>query len=558
MSIFLPYNLDVLSSIDSASEFEKILTNKYELLTIITTLKIGDYALPPLIKAAPISDTLLYMHDIKNNLQFNGKITIIFINCYSQNFNQEYYHFFNNLQTYIIHIDDTIKKSNFEKNTIYTNSNFNIKDKNIQNFINNSNNIYIFYKDSITNTDEKITIEDSILIKIFIICSLYMPIHGNIYYKLEKFQSNDEILRLLNIIAKQFEKLIYYDNIVSCYEFGFIQFLNKRKDNKIQKIILNLSSENLIDLNKRKTIGGNITLYIEDVDDSNKLINNKYINVKLPPINKKFLKFMLSIYEQKIKELNKKYDEILFVRKNYKKIMDDIHPYITTLILNGIEFCDKNNIAINEYYLDFKPLNYKSFIEKYFKRINDVNLNNVKISIDSNYSITLPYITERMAKYIKKEMPSVEYIIDGTANIGSTGVVLSLYFKHIYSVELIKTTYDILVHNINEYKIKNITTFNDSIISFMHNIKIKCPKYNSGQYCLFLDPPWTGVFYKTEKTINLFLDNINIIDFIKRLKNIKYICLKVPFNYNFSHLYREFSNITIHKVIGFYFVLIQL
>jgi hypothetical protein len=539
MSIFIPYNLDVLSLIDSASQFEKSLTNKYELLTV-NSLKIGDYKLPNLIKTGAISDTLLYMYDIKNNLQLNGKITIIFINCY----NQDIENLFNNLQVHIIHINN-IKKSKFERNNIYvSDNNFNHKDKNIKNFINNSDNIYIFCTNSITDS-----ITNSILIKILVICSLYMPIHGNIYYKLEKFQSSDEMLRLINLISKQFEKLIYYDNIVS-NQFGFIKFLNFKKDNKIQKILESIG---------KKTVGGNnITLYIENTNGDNTLESNKYFNIKLPPINKKFLTFIKSIYDNKIKILNKKYDEILFVRKNHKKITDDIHPYITTLVSNGIEFCNKNHIKINEYYLNFKPLNYKAFIEKYFKKINNVNLSNVKISIDSNYSITLPYITEKMSKYIKKEMPSVEYIIDGTANIGSTGVVLSLYFKHIYSVELIKTTYDILVHNINEYKIKNMTTFNDSIITFMNNIKSNCPKYNSSQYCLFLDPPWTGVFYKIEKTINLFLDDINIIDFIKRLKNIKYICLKVPFNYNFSHLYREFSNITIHKVSGFYFVLIQL
>ena len=45
-------------------------------------------------------------------------------------------------------------------------------------------------------------------------------------------------------------------------------------------------------------------------------------------------------------------------------------------------------------------------------------------------------------------MPDVEYIIDGNANIGSTAAILSLQFKHIYSVELMKDTYDILDHNI--------------------------------------------------------------------------------------------------------------
>lgn len=157
-------------------------------------------------------------------------------------------------------------------------------------------------------------------------------------------------------------------------------------------------------------------------------------------------------------------------------------------------------------------------------------------------------------------MPSVQYIIDGTANIGSTGIYLSTFFKHVYSVELVKSTFDILVHNIKEYnansekKIK-ITPFHNSIIEFMKKCNNHCPHFNKNSYCLFLDPPWSGVFYKTESVIDLYLGETNIIDFIQSI-NIKYVCLKVPNNYNFAALYTAFYKITIHKLNGFYFVLL--
>jgi hypothetical protein len=92
----------------------------------------------------------------------------------------------------------------------------------------------------------------------------------------------------------------------------------------------------------------------------------------------------------------------------------------------------------------------------------------------------------------------------------------------------------------------------------MGNIKDNCKHYDPLTFCLFLDPPWTGVFYKIEKNIDLYLDQINIIDFIKGIKSIKYICLKVPFNYNFANLYKEFYNIIIYRLSGFYCVLITI
>jgi tRNA/tmRNA/rRNA uracil-C5-methylase (TrmA/RlmC/RlmD family) len=277
----------------------------------------------------------------------------------------------------------------------------------------------------------------------------------------------------------------------------------------------------------------------------------------------KFIKFMYTMYENKIKVLNKKLKEIEYIRKNYDKVMDNIDPYITTLINNGIEYCNKHNIKYNKFYDDFKLLNHKKFVNQYFKKINDVNLNNVKISLDANYSITLPIAVEKIANVIRREMPSVQYIIDGNANIGSTGIYLSTFFRHVYSVEVVKSTFDILVHNIKEYHFeKKITPFHDSIINFMKNCNKNCHKFNIDNYCLFLDPPWSGVFYKTETVIDLFFSNgsdgdLNIIDFIKSLKlTIKYVCIKVPNNYNFSALYSAFYKITIHRLNGFYFVLL--
>jgi len=291
-----------------------------------------------------------------------------------------------------------------------------------------------------------------------------------------------------------------------------------------------------------------------------------------------FIKFMYKIYDNKIEELNKRLKEIEYIRKNYDRVMSNIDPYVTTLINNGIEYCNKHNLKYNKIYDNFELLNHKKFVNKYFKKINNVNLNNVKISLDANYSITLPIAIEKIAKLLKKEMPSVKYIIDGNANIGSTGIYLSTFFKHVYSVEVVKSTFDILVHNIKEYNFeKKITPFHDSIIDFMKNCHHHCHNFNIDNYCLFLDPPWSGVFYKTETVIDLFFNNsdeklsnyivtndktdssLNIIDFIKSIKSIiKYVCIKVPNNYNFAALYTTFYKITIYRLNGFYFVLLTI
>ena len=64
-------------------------------------------------------------------------------------------------------------------------------------------------------------------------------------------------------------------------------------------------------------------------------------------------------------------------------------------------------------------------------------------------------------------------------------------------------------------------------------------KGDKNKYCLFLDPPWSGVYYKTENELDLFLGNMNILDIIKMI-DTKYICIKAPSNYNFKSFYKYF------------------
>jgi len=592
-----------LNNIARASLFEKIITNKYELITrkylILTKGKIQDYILPPLIKYGESNNNkILYMLDIK--IKLLKKTTLIFINCINDNI-------INFIKcTNVIHIDSNIEIFYEKDNIFHINPNdVHYKNKKLIELLLDCDDIIIF--NNSTNELKTLTLS----IHVFSLCILNIKFDGNIYYEFMFFK-NDESLNFFYYISKYFEKVIYHKNILEYDKFGFIQFKNFNNNTNSPTI------EQLYSILHKYNIegGGNPTpgpfglgpqgfekrlypnnpfkkrLYPKNsggdmpeepaasdpaasdpaASDPNEniciyIVNNTVVNepppsyfpkLDLPQINEAFLKFILNIYKMHTTRLETIYNRILYVRQHYKKISREIDPFITTLVNNGISFCKKNKLEITRHYIDFKPLNYKSFINIYFKKINKVNLDKIKLSLDSNYSITSIFAAEKLIKYIKKTMPDVEYIIDGNANIGSTAAILSLQFTHIYSVELIKDTYDILDHNIREYKLPNVSTFNDSIITFMGNIKDNCKHYDPLTFCLFLDPPWTGVFYKIEKNIDLYLDHINIIDFIKGIKSIKYICLKVPFNYNFADLYKEFYNIIIYRLSGFYCVLITI
>ena len=205
-------------------------------------------------------------------------------------------------------------------------------------------------------------------------------------------------------------------------------------------------------------------------------------------------------------------------------------------------------------YNDFKPLNYKKVITKYFLKKN-INYNKLMLSIDSIYSITKPELSINICKKIQKNMPNIEYIIDGTSNVGTTAIVFSYYFKYIYAIEINDNTYKCLKNNINVYNINNIKAILDDITIFMKNKLKEINGYDINKYCLFLDPPWGGTNYKLKKNINLKLSNIDILDFLQEI-NIKYIIIKVPLNYNFLKLNNYFPNISIYKLNNFYIIFI--
>ena len=151
------------------------------------------------------------------------------------------------------------------------------------------------------------------------------------------------------------------------------------------------------------------------------------------------------------------------------------------------------------------------------------------------------YTTEQQARQINNiillYIDKNSIITDATSCIGGNSYYFSKIFKSVISVEKDYNTCKYLLYNTRNLK----------------NIKVYNCSYNIIKYCLkqdiiFLDPPWGGNIYKTKKTIELYLDNINVIDIINNLYNFcKIICLKVPNNFK-TPIYNNFWKIIEHCV----------
>jgi len=182
-------------------------------------------------------------------------------------------------------------------------------------------------------------------------------------------------------------------------------------------------------------------------------------------------------------------------------------------------------------------------INRYFPDKKGVNKKKLLISNVGRFSVSFPKDALKTAEIIKDYLGKNITITDGTANNGGNTIAFAHTFKKVNSIEIDEKEYKILQNNIKEYKLKNVTTYNDDFV-----VKIKTLK----QDVIFLDPPWGGRNYKSKKNLKLFLGGKSLLRVINDLvNNCKMIVCKVPFNYDFSPLfkYNKFTrNINVYSL----------
>lgn len=513
---------------------KKILTETSKYLVIIRFLNIFNDT---------ITKVILTLEDHKVFVDiYNVKVFTIFIVFHFRSYNN------NNIEF----ID------NGNKNYIILQK-FNELDK-IKDIIKNSDNV-IIYRMELFPFEKCITQFTNISWYLYLYNKVLqsMKHNANLYILYGLAPNTKPIIQLLYFMSTLFESFAPVIDTINFHNFGYLKFGNF----KGYKNDLNNMCEKLIKLDPY--LGQNATnidvkiKYCDNMTENKKTPNNSIFieSISEDKISKKFMKILKKSIKSK-KHIQKKFmKKINYMYEQGDKL--NIDNIIYNNITYCIDFCKKNNIKYNDIYKDNKIVNSDHIIKKFF--VNSYNnkkidTTKIKLSIDAMFSITEPKTAKQMSKIINKSFPSVKYMIDGCANIGTTTIIFAQYFKHVYSIEYDIDTFNILKNNIDVYNIQNTTLFHDDTTLFMKNKnKLNNIKYDINTFCLCLDPPWNGVFYKLEKTIDLYLSNINILDLIKDI-NVKYICIKAPHNYNLAMLYKYFYNITIYRLSGFYFILI--
>jgi len=162
------------------------------------------------------------------------------------------------------------------------------------------------------------------------------------------------------------------------------------------------------------------------------------------------------------------------------------------------------------------------------------------------YSITLPNDADDISCIILELLGNDILICDGTSGIGGNTISFGKNFNKVISIELCESRFKLLIKNIEAYDLKNVKLINGSCLDYLN---IECEAF-------FFDPPWGGPEYKKKENVTFKLDNIKLVDIIKKIKTYgqKIIFFKLPNNYNLNE-FNEF-NYNINKIRNFQLITI--
>lgn len=276
---------------------------------------------------------------------------------------------------------------------------------------------------------------------------------------------------------------------------------------------------------------------------NNNLEDNLIFDLGELAVSQEFTQFLNNCNQRMIDKLTtflSKYNYINKLVSEKPKKMNDIFNENLDLC---ISLAKKYKLELKEYFVNFfkKKSSFKKIKKEVFPNILGVNHDQLQINFEGTYSITLPSEGNKISSLIKKRYPHSKIIADMTANVGGNSINFCHNFDFVHSIEINQDNFKILENNLNCYGFQNYQLYHQD-----------CLKFKKRADCYFYDPPWTGILYKMNTNMDLFLGNKNIIDVI-----YPNFCLKVPLNYNIKGLLQKYPRLQIHS-LRYYLIILNI
>lgn len=155
-------------------------------------------------------------------------------------------------------------------------------------------------------------------------------------------------------------------------------------------------------------------------------------------------------------------------------------------------------------------------------------------------------------------------IVDGVCGIGHSTINFALNYNKIYSVESNILKYNYLENNVSLYDLKNIHMYNNECIKIIQLL--------TDYHVVYLD--FTGTINeeisiiqnKNNDDVTLKINNIKIEKLCKKIieskinKDLIFIMLKLPMNYDVEYMYGKLSDcnctMKLHNIVKSYILII--
>lgn len=194
----------------------------------------------------------------------------------------------------------------------------------------------------------------------------------------------------------------------------------------------------------------------------------------------------------------------------------------------------------------------KIYFTKLFPKSSTVNYKNLSLSPSFVNCVTTERDSNEITKIIKGilvkngvENPETVNLLDCTGGVGCDSIQFALNFNHVTTIEIDKDRFIQLEHNIEQYKLTNISTINGNSALLARSIQ--------NVSVVYIDPPWGGSSYKDHEKLRLKFGDGELEDFAQslfndpdRTKSISLIVLKLPKNYDVDYLYSKLAPHTIY------------
>jgi hypothetical protein len=170
------------------------------------------------------------------------------------------------------------------------------------------------------------------------------------------------------------------------------------------------------------------------------------------------------------------------------------------------------------------------------------------------YSITRRRDSERMICFLRRMIPSMhkKIITDATACIGGDTLQFSQHFAHVHSIEWKRDNLAVLRNNVHVFGATNVTIHEGDATKIL----------NWKTDVLYVDPPWGGPEYHMYPKLDIFMGGHRLDKWVEEVlidRRPAYIILKLPRNYNFTHLHflPNVHEMMFYRVRNFMVALIQ-